>query len=87
MSSSADTKSTKQIAMIAITVNDRLGKKVRLLCNEDDTIGDIKKVIAVKTGMKSERIQLKRWYTVYNDNLTLQDYEIGNGSNLELYYQ
>lgn len=73
--------------MIAITVNDRLGKKVRILCNEDDTIGDIKKVIAVKTGTKAERIILKKWYTIYKDHITLMDYEIGNGSNLELYYQ
>jgi len=50
--------------MIAITVNDRLGKKVRVLCNEDDTIGDIKKVIAIKTGTKAERIILKKWYTI-----------------------
>lgn len=73
--------------MIAITVNDRLGKKVRLLCNEDDTIGDIKKVIAVKTGSRAERIILKKWYTIFKDHITLKDYEIGNGSNLELYYQ
>lgn len=73
--------------MIAITVNDRLGKKVRILCNEDDTIGDIKKVLAYKTGTKAERIILKRWYTIYKDHITLQDYEIGDGTNLDLYYQ
>lgn len=73
--------------MIAITVNDRLGKKVRILCNEDDTIGDIKKVIAVKTGTNADRIMLKKWYTIFKDHITLEDYEIGDGSNLELYYQ
>jgi len=73
--------------MIAITVNDRLGKKVRVLCNEDDTIGDIKKVIAIKTGTKAERIILKKWYTIFKDHITLEDYEIGDGTNLELYYQ
>lgn len=73
--------------MISITVNDRLGKKVRILCNEDDKIGDIKKVIAVKTGTQADRIILKKWYTIFKDNITLEDYEIGDGSNLELYYQ
>lgn len=73
--------------MIGITVNDRLGKKVHLICNEDDTIGDVKKVIAYKTGTKAERIILKKWYTIYKDHITLQDYEIGDGTNLELYYQ
>ena len=73
--------------MIAITVNDRAGKKVRILCNEDDTIGDLKKVIAVKIGSTADRITLKRWTKIFNDTLTLWDYEIGDGSNLELYYK
>ena len=41
-----------QIKMIEITVNDRLGKKVRIKCNEDDTIGDLKKLIAAQTGTR-----------------------------------
>lgn len=73
--------------MISVSVNDRLGKKVRLLCNEDDTIGDIKKVIAYKTGTNANRIILKRWYTILKDHITLQDYEIGDGTNMDLYYQ
>ena len=54
--------------MIEITCNDRLGKKVRnhekykikmilqvrIKCNEDDTIGDLKKLIAAQTGTKYE---------------------------------
>ncbi len=39
-------------SMIEITVNDRLGKKVRVKCNEDDTIGDLKKLIAAQTGTR-----------------------------------
>jgi len=31
--------------MIEVVCNDRLGKKIRVKCNEDDTIGDLKKVI------------------------------------------
>lgn len=73
--------------MIEIAVNDRLGKKVKILCNEDDTIGDIKKVIGVKIGTTAERIILKKWYQIFKDHVTLADYEIGDGSNLELYYQ
>ena len=30
--------------MIEVVLNDRLGKKVRVKCNEDDTIGDLKKL-------------------------------------------
>jgi ubiquitin-like protein 5 len=73
--------------MIEITCNDRLGKKVRVKCNPDDTIGDLKKLIAAQTGTNHERIVLKKWYNVFKDNITLADYEIHDGMNIELYYQ
>ncbi|EYB82339.1 hypothetical protein Y032_0362g3514 [Ancylostoma ceylanicum] len=142
--------------MIEITVNDRLGKKVRIKCNPTDTIGDLKKLIAAQTGTRKliafspyfwhvtysrdqpdlvsahllsplrnrnaavprqvfatlaswhfcvlsctrgfslvrtledprhEKIVLKKWYTIYKDHITLQDYEIHEGFNFELYYQ
>ena len=34
--------------MIEVICNDRLGKKVRVKCNADDTIGDLKKLIAAQ---------------------------------------
>ena len=74
-------------AMIEITVNDRLGKKVRVKCNEDDSIGDLKKLIAAQTGTRADKIVLKKWYTIFKDHIQLQDYEIHDGMNLELYYQ
>ncbi|XP_067636038.1 ubiquitin-like protein 5 [Eurosta solidaginis] len=73
--------------MIEITCNDRLGKKVRVKCNPEDTIGDLKKLIAAQTGTKPEKIVLKKWYTIYKDPIRLCDYEIHDGMNLELYYQ
>ena len=74
-------------AMIEITVNDRLGKKVRVKCNEDDSIGDLKKLIAAQTGTRADKIVLKKWYTIFKDHIKLEDYEIHDGMNLELYYQ
>lgn len=59
--------------MIEITCNDRLGKKVRVKCNPDDTIGDLKKLIAAQIGTKYDKIILKKWYRIYNDNVTLAD--------------
>ncbi|UJR15589.1 hypothetical protein I4U23_002525 [Adineta vaga] len=73
--------------MIEIICNDRLGKKVRVKCNPDDTIGDLKKLIAAQTGTKSEKIVLKKWYNIFKDNVTLADYEIHDGMSIELYYQ
>jgi hypothetical protein len=37
--------------MIEVVLNDRLGKKIRVKCNEDDTVGDLKKLVAAQTGM------------------------------------
>lgn len=37
--------------MIEVVLNDRVGKKIRVKCNEDDTIGDLKKVAAAMLGM------------------------------------
>ncbi|CCG82687.1 Ubiquitin-like modifier hub1 [Taphrina deformans PYCC 5710] len=72
--------------MIEVICNDRLGKKVRVKCDEDDTVGDLKKMIAAQTGTASDRIVLKKWYTTFKDHITLADYEIHNGMSLELYY-
>jgi hypothetical protein len=36
--------------MIEVVLNDRLGKKIRVKCNEDDTVGDLKKLVAAQTG-------------------------------------
>ncbi len=56
------------LKMIEIICNDRLGKKVRVKCNPDDTIGDLKKLIAAQTGTKAEKIVLKKWCKYYERN-------------------
>ena len=72
--------------MIEVVLNDRLGKKVRVKCNEDDTIGDLKKLVAAQIGTRPEKIKIQKWCTVYKDHITLEDYEIHDGMGLELYY-
>ncbi|KAK3842107.1 MAG: ubiquitin-like protein 5 [Linnemannia gamsii] len=73
--------------MIEVICNDRLGKKVRVKCNEnEDTIGDLKKLVAAQTGTNYEKIVLKKWYNIYKDHITLADYEITDGMNIEMYY-
>ena len=73
--------------MIEVVLDDRLGKKVRVKCNEDDTIGDLKKLAAAQLGTKPEKLKIQRYYTVYKDHITLEDYEIKDGTGLDLYYQ
>ncbi|KAH7648147.1 ubiquitin family [Cryptosporidium xiaoi] len=72
--------------MIEVVLNDRLGRKIRVKCNSDDTIGDLKKLVAIHTGTRWEKIKIQKWYTVYKDHITLEDYEIKDGMGLELYY-
>lgn len=72
--------------MIEVHANDRLGKKVKVKCNEDDTIGDLKKVLGLQLAMDWEKIVLKKGYQVYKDHIMLSDYEIHDGFNFELYY-
>uniref|UniRef100_A0AC34RBP1 Ubiquitin-like protein 5 n=1 Tax=Panagrolaimus sp. JU765 TaxID=591449 RepID=A0AC34RBP1_9BILA len=72
--------------MIEITVNDRLGKKVRVKCNPSDTI-EMARFMLIKVDFRPEKIVLKKWYNIYKDNVTLADYEIHDGFNFELYYQ
>ena len=47
----------RSFRMIEVICNDRLGKKVRVKCNEDDTIGDLKKLIAAQVGTRPEKIR------------------------------
>jgi ubiquitin-like protein 5 len=81
-----NTSKHSQHTMIEVVLNDRLGKKVRVKCNEDDTIGDLKKLAAAQLGTRPEKLRIQKWYTVYKDHITLEDYEIHDGMGLELYY-
>jgi ubiquitin-like protein 5 len=81
-----ETQKRRAVRMIEVVCNDRLGKKVRVKCNTDDTIGDLKKLIAAQTGTRAEKIRLQKWYNIYKDHITLEDYEIKDGMGLELYY-
>ena len=35
---------------------------VRVKCSQDDTVGDLKKMIAAQTGTDWTKIRLKKWY-------------------------
>ena len=75
-----------QRQMIEVIANDRIGKKVRVKCFPSDTIYNLKQLIAAHIGTKPEKIRLQTAYTVFKDKITLEDYEIKDGSSIELYY-
>ncbi|EAL65291.1 ubiquitin-like protein 5 [Dictyostelium discoideum AX4] len=86
--------------MIEVVCNDRLGNKVRVKVNSDDTIGDLKKVLSAQIGIKAEKIRLQKSYSIFkdrnnnnnynnynnNNNNYYYYYEIHDGDGLELYY-
>lgn len=76
-----------EMPFIEVSINDRTGRKIRVKCSPDDTIGDLKRMIALQIGTRPDRLILRKWNTSYQDNITLADYEIKDGMNLELYYQ
>ena len=39
------------------------------MCSPDDTVGDLKKLVAAQTGTKPEKIVLKKWYKTKRDLL------------------
>ncbi|SHO80113.1 Ubiquitin-like protein modifier [Malassezia sympodialis ATCC 42132] len=71
--------------MIEVIANDRLGRKVRVKCSPEDTVGDLKKLIAAQTGTAPQKIILKKAYSTFKDHITLADYEIHDGDSLELH--
>jgi ubiquitin-like protein 5 len=73
--------------IIEVIVNDRTGKKARVKCYKEDTIGDLKKLIAAQVGTNPDRIVLKKGYNIYKNHITLDDYEIIDGMMLEMYYE
>ncbi|GLT33792.1 hypothetical protein SLA2020_083530 [Shorea laevis] len=72
--------------MIEVVLTDSLRKKVRVKCNDDDTIGDLKKQVAAQTGTSADKIRIQKWSNIYKDHITLKDYEIHDGMSLELHY-
>ncbi|KAI8583414.1 hypothetical protein K450DRAFT_169735 [Umbelopsis ramanniana AG] len=73
--------------MVEIECNDRLGKKIRVKASPRDTIGDFKKLVAAQIGTEARKIVLKKWYKEFKDHITLDDYELHDGMNVELYYR
>jgi ubiquitin-like protein 5 len=72
--------------MIEIVCNDRLGGKVRVKCFPTDTIKNLKLLISAHTGTRPEKIRLQKGYNVYKDHITLDDYEVSDGMQIEMYY-
>ncbi|KAF5233188.1 hypothetical protein FAUST_8291 [Fusarium austroamericanum] len=71
--------------MIIVNVNDRLGTKAAVPCLESDTVGQLKLMVAARIGRDPGQIILKRQSErPFKDHITLGDYGISNGVQLDL---
>ena len=71
--------------MIVVKINDRLGTTSKVPCLASDTVGDFKKLIAMRIGRKPHEIMLKRQSErPFKDFLTLADYGVSDGVQLDL---
>ncbi|KAF4587801.1 Ubiquitin-like modifier HUB1 [Ophiocordyceps camponoti-floridani] len=74
-----------QQEMIIVNVNDRLGTKSAIPCLPSDTIGQLKLMIAARIGRDAGQIMLRRQgERPFKDMLSLEDYGISNGVQLDL---
>ena len=71
--------------MIVVHVNDRLGTKAAIPCLASDTIKLFKHQVAAMIGRQPHEILLKRQSErPFKDQLTLEDYGISNGVQIDL---
>ena len=71
--------------MIIVHVNDRLGTKAAIPCMPSDPIKMFKIMVAARIGREPHEILLKRQgERPFKDQLTLEDYGVGNGVQLDL---
>lgn len=71
--------------MIIVNVNDRLGTKAAIPCLASDPIKAFKAVVAAHIGRQPHEIMLKRQgERPFKDQLTLADYGVSNGVQLDL---
>ena len=71
--------------MIVVNVNDRLGTKAAIPCLASDPIKLFKAQVAARIGRQPHEIMLKRQgERPFKDMLTLADYGVSNGVQLDL---
>lgn len=85
MNTASSVRATAPGVLTRVFVNNRLGTRTEVPCSPTDTIGAFKRVAAVHLGTRPEAMILKRQgERPLKDFLTLDDYEIRNGSSLDL---
>ncbi|KAK6440832.1 hypothetical protein LTR95_002933 [Oleoguttula sp. CCFEE 5521] len=72
-------------SMIVVNVNDRLGTKAAIPCLASDSVKAFKAVVAAHIGRQPHEIMIKRQgERPFKDVLTLEDYGVSSGVQLDL---
>lgn len=72
--------------VIELLANDRCGTKVRVRIQSSSTVKQLKELIGQQIGRHPSKIRLQKWHTVFQDSISLIDYDLSHGMSLELYY-
>lgn len=71
--------------MIIVNINDRLGTKAAIPCLASDPVKMFKVMVAARIGRQPHEILIKRQgERPFKDILTLADYGVSNGVQLDL---
>lgn len=71
--------------MIVVNINDRLGTKAAIPCLASDSVKAFRAMVAVHIGRQPHEIMIKRQgERPFKDQLTLEDYGVSNGVQLDL---
>lgn len=74
------------MTLIQVVANNRLGGKVKVWVDSEDTVEVLKKMIAAQMGTDWQKIVLKvGQYQTLKDQISLGDYEIHHGTSVEMY--
>ncbi|KAJ8755753.1 hypothetical protein K2173_024297 [Erythroxylum novogranatense] len=68
-----------------VVLNARFETKVRVECEPDTTIKQLKEKAKIETGTPCEKMKIRKWWTTLDDNKTLRYYRIRDGDGLDLY--
>jgi len=67
----------------SLVLHDR--NAIRLPCNRDEPIGDLKRYIARKISKDKSKIILRKEEIILEDDKKLSDYDIQNGASLDMH--
>ncbi|KAJ8754135.1 hypothetical protein K2173_002033 [Erythroxylum novogranatense] len=68
-----------------VVLNARFETKVRVECQPNTTIKELKEKASSQTGTPCDKMKIRKWWMTLEDDKTLQQYRVGDGDGLDLY--